>query len=223
MSDFNTKNQNTAEPPIHPLDEMYYLRGEWDNIGPISGSKIKEMIEKGAADKATSVNKLSDPRWIDLGDMAPFSKYFGTLNANISGKYAGFWIRVAALLLDYLILFIGNIVIALLIFLPFGSSKTNMNDLQIINSVSDFIFLISYFGYFIGSKWQATPGKRICGIYIVRENGKPVSPTLCIGRYFAYFLSSIILGFGFLMVAWTDQKKALHDIVCGTRVVYGKL
>jgi uncharacterized RDD family membrane protein YckC len=39
------------------------------------------------------------------------------------------------------------------------------------------------------------------------------------GRYFAKFISALILGIGFLMVAFTERKRGLHDMIAGTLVV----
>ena len=39
------------------------------------------------------------------------------------------------------------------------------------------------------------------------------------GRYFAKIISALTLGIGFLMVAWTDRKRGLHDMIDGTVVV----
>jgi len=38
-------------------------------------------------------------------------------------------------------------------------------------------------------------------------------------RHFAEFLSGIILGIGYLMVAFDREKRALHDHICNTRVI----
>ena len=39
------------------------------------------------------------------------------------------------------------------------------------------------------------------------------------GRFFAKFISAIILFIGYLMAAFTDRKRALHDIIAGTLVI----
>jgi len=80
-----------------------------------------------------------------------------------------------------------------------------------------------YYIYFPSGRWQATPGKRICGIHIIREDGRRVTGLLALGRYLSYLISLLPLGTGFLMVAFTEQKQGLHDMICGTRVAYGKL
>jgi hypothetical protein len=72
------------------------------------------------------------------------------------------------------------------------------------------------------SAWQATPGKRLCGIYITRADGRMINGWLAFGRISAATLSLIPLCIGFFMIGWTRQKTGLHDLVCRTRVVYGR-
>jgi uncharacterized RDD family membrane protein YckC len=43
-----------------------------------------------------------------------------------------------------------------------------------------------------------------------------------LGRYFAKIPSALILGIGFIMVAFTERKQGLHDMMAGTLVVHGK-
>jgi len=71
--------------------------------------------------------------------------------------------------------------------------------------------------------WQATLGKRLCGIYVMQANGSKMSRGAAIGRHFARMLSEFLLGIGHVMAAFTKQKRALHDMICDTRVVHGKL
>ena len=65
-----------------------------------------------------------------------------------------------------------------------------------------------------------TIGKMLCGIRIVRENGAPLGFGGAVARLVGYMLSSMILCIGYLMVAFTDRKRGLHDMVAGTIVVY---
>ena len=80
-----------------------------------------------------------------------------------------------------------------------------------------------YYGFFAGGRWQATPGKRVLGLHIVRTDGQRIGYGLAVGRYLAYIPSSLILGIGFLMIGWNEEKKGLHDMICKTRVVHGRL
>ena len=84
----------------------------------------------------------------------------------------------------------------------------------------NFLYLvlsIAYTTYFLG-EYSATPGKMACGLKVVRPDGEKISYGRAFGRFFAEFLSSIISGIGYLMVAFDGEKRALHDRICDTRV-----
>jgi uncharacterized RDD family membrane protein YckC len=53
----------------------------------------------------------------------------------------------------------------------------------------------------------------------VTEQGQRLSFANATGRYFAKFISAIILFVGFIMVAFTDRKRGLHDMIASTLVV----
>jgi len=75
-----------------------------------------------------------------------------------------------------------------------------------------------YIAAFLSSSWQATPGKRICGLKVVDYNGGRVSFGQATGRYFAFLPSGMFL-IGCLMIAWTARRQGLHDMIAKTLVV----
>jgi uncharacterized RDD family membrane protein YckC len=90
---------------------------------------------------------------------------------------------------------------------------------------SDIIGLIVGIAYFVGfesSAYQATPGKMALGLIVTDSDGRRISPMRAVGRYFAKILSGMILLIGFIMVAFTERKQGLHDMIAGTLVVKGK-
>ncbi len=72
--------------------------------------------------------------------------------------------------------------------------------------------------FFIGA-YGATLGKMMMKIKVVTPDGGRISYARATGRHFAKFLSGIILYIGFLMAFWDEEKRALHDRMCGTRVI----
>jgi uncharacterized RDD family membrane protein YckC len=58
-----------------------------------------------------------------------------------------------------------------------------------------------------------------CGLRVVRPDGEKISYARACGRTFAEVVSSLILMIGYLMVIFDDEKRALHDRICDTRVV----
>src|SRR5439155_775002 len=53
---------------------------------------------------------------------------------------------------------------------------------------------------------------------VVGEDGVPPSFGASLLRYVAYFVSSATLGLGYVMAALRHDKRALHDLIAGTRV-----
>jgi uncharacterized RDD family membrane protein YckC len=80
---------------------------------------------------------------------------------------------------------------------------------------------IAYEAYFL-SKRGATLGKVALGLKVIRTDGGPISLGLAVGRSFGYMLSGFILYIGFIMAGFDPQKRALHDRLCNTYVIYGK-
>ena len=53
----------------------------------------------------------------------------------------------------------------------------------------------------------------------MRPNGGPIGLGRAFGRYFAKILSGLILMIGYIMAAFDSEKRALHDMICDTRVI----
>jgi uncharacterized RDD family membrane protein YckC len=54
---------------------------------------------------------------------------------------------------------------------------------------------------------------------VVRPDGGPISLGRAVGRYFAKIVSGIILMIGYIMAGFDSEKRALHDMMCDTRVI----
>ena len=76
-----------------------------------------------------------------------------------------------------------------------------------------------YFAHFWGLNGQ-TAGRALFGIQVVTDDGGDVSGRGGIGRTLAFPLSFLILWLGFLGIFLGDQRRALHDVIAGTVVVY---
>ncbi len=130
-------------------------------------------------------------------------------------KYAGFWLRVVAAIIDGILLQVAAYIVSFGIGAqPMGGSGRSGAVMLLIG--------IAYYIFMEGSQYQGTLGKMALGIKVTDLNGKRISYGRATGRYFAKFLSAIILGIGYMMAGWTQKKQALHDMVAGTLVVRGK-
>ncbi len=143
--------------------------------------------------------------------------------------YAGFWRRFAAIIIDGILLSILVIPLRMALGL-FGlnpaieaSRQGNFAALYFAalfgwGTLISYALQITYYVYFISQK-GATLGKMLMGVKVVTVSGGPISVGRAFGRYFAQILSGLILGIGFIMAAFDDQKRALHDHICNTRVI----
>jgi uncharacterized RDD family membrane protein YckC len=147
--------------------------------------------------------------------------------ANTAGAvvYAGFWTRFGAKFIDGIILYIINIAISLAVgsALAVNVQANPENPLAVLGPMLALMAIqlgvqAAYTTFFIG-KFRATPGKMALGIMVIMPDGGRVSYGRAFGRQFAEFLSGIILGIGYLMAAFDDEKRTLHDRICSTRVV----
>jgi uncharacterized RDD family membrane protein YckC len=128
--------------------------------------------------------------------------------------YAGFWIRGVALTIDGILLQI--------MLWPVGVGlKSLMLSPILILPLSTLINMTigaSYSIFFV-TKLNATPGKLLFGKKIVTATGEPLSLKHATTRHFATILSSLSMGIGYLMAAFDEEHRALHDRICNTRVV----
>lgn len=140
--------------------------------------------------------------------------------------FAGFWIRALAMLIDGVILEVLTIILARLLgydLLIVGDTTLVYGVMQTPGSAIGLALGLVYFALIPAGRWQATPGKRLVGIHVIRADGQRLGAMAFLLRYLAYILSSLVFGLGFLMAGVTQQKRALHDFLCGTRVIYGRL
>ena len=141
--------------------------------------------------------------------------------------YAGFWKRVAASMIDTLVLMV--VIFILAIFLGVFGAATSLGRGGGLSSGSmvslglfylfEIVGIALYFAMMHASSMQATLGKMAVGIKVTDDSGQRISFWRGVGRYFAYLLSSLLLLVGYVMAAFTDRKRALHDMICSTLVV----
>lgn len=126
-------------------------------------------------------------------------------------EYAGFWLRVGAAIIDWIILSAFQYVVQA--FLSVGTQE--------LSGIMFFVHWL-YFAIQESSERQATIGKMALGIVVTNLHGERISFANATGRYFAKILSAIILFIGFIMVAFTERKQGLHDILARTLVLSKK-
>lgn len=124
-------------------------------------------------------------------------------------EYLGFWARVGASVIDNLLMTIIFVPIALLLT---GSADSGLATIGAVIAVLAFWYYK-----------QSTPGKMVFNARIVDAvTGDKMRAGQMVGRYFAYLVSAVPLGLGFLWIAFDRRKQGWHDKLAGTVVVRSK-
>lgn len=136
-------------------------------------------------------------------------------------KYAGFWVRVGAAIIDSILIAVITIPILWSIY---GSDYFKSE--KIINGFWDFIISWVFPALAIIVFWiyrSATPGKIVLGLKIVdAATGDKPSLGQCVIRYLGYYVSIIPLCLGLIWVGFDKKKQGWHDKIAGTYVVVDK-
>jgi len=131
-------------------------------------------------------------------------------------SYAGFWKRIAAWFIDLIILLA---IMCIFAFIFFTDEADSAAVLQGKYSFWGIIITWLYYALMESSATQGTLGKIALGIKVTDLNGHKIGFGKATGRHFSKLASSIILCIGFIMVAFTQKKQGLHDIMAGCFVV----
>jgi len=132
--------------------------------------------------------------------------------------YAGFWLRLGALLVDLVASFIPSCFVAFIpiVIIKLVSATRGFDPAVLMLEVLPLLGVVATWLYFAGmesSPWQATLGKKGLGLYVTDIEGKRLSFGRATGRTFAKYLSTATAGVGYLLCGFTPKKQALHDFV----------
>ncbi len=133
-------------------------------------------------------------------------------------EYAGFWLRLAAVMIDVILM-----MIVLYIPLLFIYGQDYLTAGQTIHGFWD--VMLTYVLPFIATIWfwlrfMVTPGKMAVRLKVVdASTGEKMSTGQAIGRYFAYLVAMLPLGLGLLWIGFDKRKQGWHDKLAGTVVI----
>jgi uncharacterized RDD family membrane protein YckC len=155
------------------------------------------------------------------GEVRPFEPP-PAARESLQGHCAGFASRFAAFVVDLVVLTgIFILVLAAINFtagvLAGKSIHFNRGDTWVVVAYAVWAFI--YFAHFWGLNGK-TAGGALFGVQVVTNEGGDISGRRAIGRTLAFPLSFLILGLGFLGILSGDRRRALHDVIAGTVVIY---
>lgn len=143
-------------------------------------------------------------------------------------EYAGFWVRFAAYLLDSVIVFFALFAVRLAVSGIMAAVKGTLlgGNLLFQYDLKDIVLYLSEALYFILCTYYTgtTLGKKAMNLRVISAGGeeKPGLLTIVYRETVGRFLSGVIMGVGYLMIGIDKEKRGIHDILCDTRVIYGK-
>lgn len=159
---------------------------------------------------------------------AAASPYPGAVPA-ASSAYGGFWIRFVAFVIDGIIISVvlWPAMATLVGVWGWGTFHGGLENGNTWGYMAVFPALRAvtagagwlYEALLLSSPWQATVGKKLLGLKVTDESGNRISFARATGRHFAKYISFLTLCIGFIMAAFTERKRALHDIIAGTLVM----
>lgn len=149
-------------------------------------------------------------------------------------EYAGFWLRVVAFIIDAIVL----TVVYLLLIIPLYNFFAPDPDYEfagpgvvvdepamlgiLVLDYSQAVLIgvgIMYYAIMEASRYQASLGKIALELKVTDAGGGRLTFRKAVLRNVSKMLSSLLLMIGYLVVAFTRKKQALHDLIAGALVV----
>ena len=154
-------------------------------------------------------------------------------------RYAGFWLRFVAHIIDGLVmLLVFGVFVALTIgivgvgtlhelaeSMRFPQEQPPVFPVAFIGifwSIILFSVIVSwlYFALMESSEKQGTLGKMALSLPVTDMQGNRISFGRATGRYFAKFVTGMVpFAIGYIMAGFTQKKQALHDMIASCLVL----
>lgn len=204
--------------------------------------ELRAWIEEGRVGSGTWVWHGEEQRWQpasawpelkwDFPPAPPVLPPPPEVSALINAEFP---IRAAAFLVDLFIL----AALFSLVTLPWAETYRELQEAALRESAKaakdnpDLMVVLRFYAVFFGTLLPlrlayvagfhgalgATPGKLLFGLRVVRMDGEPLSFPRALGRFFAELVSLSAMGVGYLVASLHPERRALHDLVAGTRVI----
>jgi uncharacterized RDD family membrane protein YckC len=208
------------------------IGGDGREYGPVTLDEMKTWIADGRVGAMTTVWRSDLERWAPALHFAEFQPQIGSAFPVSKAEAAGFWPRCAAYFLDFAIF---TSIVALLWPLiashygwnaeldfkdVFPQPKLPTDEYRTLLILANLVRLTYEVG--MNGAFGATVGKMALGLRIVRGDGKRIGYLQALLRSIGCRVSEAVFGFGFLFIIIRPDRRALHDLVAGTQVVYQK-
>jgi uncharacterized RDD family membrane protein YckC len=215
--------------------EYKIIGGDGAEYGPASLDELKRWIGDGRVAASTQVWRNDLALWTPAARYTELQQALARLQASVSPtalnqglRAAGFWPRLAAYLLD-------SVILVMLFGMICRWKQWEMPVLPaVLNDQARQQFMDQYFAFvrqaspclclllllydvLLNGTFGATLGKMAVGAKIIGVDGSPLGYSRALLRSLAERLTLVV---GFLWILARPDKRGLHDLVAGTRVVF---
>jgi uncharacterized RDD family membrane protein YckC len=227
------------------MDIQYkIIGGDGAEYGPAPLAELKSWIRDGRVAAMTKVWRSDLSIWTPADRYTELHEDLAQLHAAASAAAnraqppAGFWARLAARIID-------QVVIALIFFTVWGpiaeaqhwkmpeppqlSANTTAQQFQEdftkwMNESASMIFpvfcpIFLLYEMLLNGRFGATVGKMAIGAKITLIDGSPIGYGRAALRWFAERITDVLF-FGYILIAFRQDKRGLHDFMAGTKVVF---
>jgi uncharacterized RDD family membrane protein YckC len=228
--------QRLALQGIIAADTLVWRQGmpNWQPYAQIAPTLPPPLLSPEPVAGQLQPNLSLDPG-LTPGASQPAQTYLAPSDRSLAGvtlrsnfRYAGFWIRFVAKIIDVLIIYLLGFLASMVVNMFFFKGFVfDLNDPGTLGELLRQEAVLLPLGLLIGisfdlfflRKYSATPGKLALGLKVIRSDGSQISAGRIVGRYFSEKINIFIMDLGYIIAAFDDEKRALHDHLCDTRVV----
>jgi uncharacterized RDD family membrane protein YckC len=217
--------------------EYKIIGGDEVEYGPATLDELKAWIRDGRVARMTKVWRNDKAQWLPADNYAELGRELAQLHAAaaLAAQPCGFWARLGAYIVDVLIL--GPVF--QLIWIQSGMAQrwqmpvfpSEMTDASIqqfmqncqtlaIHAVPIMYPLFFFYEVLLNGRFGATIGKMAIGARIVVWDGSRLGYGRAALRWIAARLSDMFFFAGYFLIILRKDKRALHDLLAGTRVIY---
>jgi uncharacterized RDD family membrane protein YckC len=214
--------------------EYKIIGGDGAVYGPASLEELRSWIRDGRVARMTKVWRSDTAAWVPAGRYSELGEELGRLHAAVA-RPCGFWARLGAYMIDALVL----VSLFQLILTPLAAArhwpvpawpaqwtdatwKELLQQCQVFANLTMPFFYPLFFLYDVlfNGRFGATPGKMAVGARIVLADNSRIGYQRAALRWLAARVSDFLFFGGYLLIALRPDKRALHDLLAGTKVIY---
>lgn len=215
------------------------IGGDGREYGPVTLDELKSWIRDGRVGRQTHIWRSDLGNWLAASQYQELQSELALHKGGATGvegdfEPVGFWPRAAALIVDMILIYAAF----WLLWVPLAKLmgwpvefKMPMSGSQRLDDFMPLIMIglkqtaLSFtlrliYEVLMNGKYGATLGKMIVGAKIVRLDGSALGYKFAFFRFLARIVSDLTCYIGYLIVFFREDKRALHDLIAGTRVIY---